>query len=330
MTAPALEVLDPGLLLTVQDGGRTNLVREGITRGGAADRRSLAIANLLVGNPWDAAALEATLLGPRLRALRAVTLGLAGTMAARVAGMARTVEPGSTVTLAVGDVLELEPAAGARGYLAVPGGIDVPVVLGSRSTVLGAGVGGFDGRSLRAGDRLAASDPDRVLAPARWPGLAAPAPVDAGHPVRILPGPDAGDLPPAVLRALEATTWTVSPTSDRVGLRLDGRPLNPGSTGELASHGVVEGTVQVPPGGRPIVLLADHQPTGGYPVIAVVVTAVLPRLGQLAPGADARFEVTTIDGARTLLAADRDAIEAAHDHLRDPARWDDPWRGAGA
>ena len=208
--------------------------------------------------------------------------------------------------------------------------LDVPVVLGSRSTVLSAGFGGFDGRALRLGDRLAAGDPDRVLPPARWPGTPAPEPVDARRPLRIVPGPDSDALGPAALDGLETNAWTVSPTSDRVGLRLDGQALAVDAAKELASHGVTEGAVQIPPDGRPIVLLVDHQPTGGYPVVAVVITADLPRLGQLAPGAEARFQLVTGAHAVGLLAADREAIREALEHLPGPAGLDDDWPTAGA
>lgn len=322
-----LEVVEPGLLLTVQDGGRPGLAGEGVTRGGAADTWSLAVANALVGNGPDAAALEATLLGPTLRALVTVTVGLAGTMAARVEARRGRIEPGSSVTLRAGETLVLEPAAdGARAYLAILGGIDVPSVLGSRSTALGAGFGGLDGRALRPGDRLAArTEPGAtpVRGPARWPGPARPVAVTTPAPLRVLPGPHALELGPDALGALLATAWTVSPTSNRVGLRLHGPALPAEASGDLASHGVVAGAVQVPPDRRPIVLGVDHQPTGGYPVVAVVITADLPRLGQLAPGAQVAFaRVTPLDARAALADADavvRDALV----HLREDARWDD-------
>jgi biotin-dependent carboxylase-like uncharacterized protein len=326
---PVLEILDPGLLLSIQDGGRPGMAPEGVTRGGAADRHSLAVANLLVGNPPDAAALEATLLGPTVRALASVTLGLAGTMAGTVTETGERVVPGSTVTLRAGDTVALEPAIGSRAYLAVPGGIDVPAVLGSRSTALGAGFGGLDGRALRAGDTLA-SAADRAVPLAHWPGVPVPDPVSTNQPLRVLPGPHAADLGNDVLDAFLATPWTISPMSDRVGLRLDGDPIPGTPAPELASHGVLAGTIQLPPDRRPIILLVDHQPTGGYPVLAVVITADLDRLGQLAPGATAWFERTTHDAARAALQAKDDAFAAALDQLRDADRWDELWRGAGA
>jgi antagonist of KipI len=325
-----LEVVEPGLLTTVQDGGRPGLAGEGVSRGGAADPWSLAVANALVGNPPDAAALELTLIGPTLRVLRAVTVGLAGTVGGRALGTAgtpATVSPGAAVTLRPGEELHLDGApAGARGYLSVPGGIDVPLVLGSRSTSLAAGFGGLDGRALRAGDRLraGAGEADLEQGPRRWPGD--PAPV-AGE-IRVLPGPHAATLGARALEALLAAEWTVSPASDRMGTRLVG-PVIPGApTGPLASLAVVPGTIQVPPDGAPIVLLVDHQPTGGYPVLAVVIGADLPALGQLAPGNTFRFAGSTNDDARHALDARRAAFEAARATLHDQEPWDDLWRWA--
>lgn len=320
-----LEVVATGLIASVQDGGRPALAAEGVTRGGAADTWSLAVANLLLGNPPDAAAIELTLPGAAVRALQPVTVALAGTIAARVDGAGRAVEPGTAIELATGAVLAIDGAlAGARSYLAVPGGIDVPDVLGSRSTALRAGFGGFEGRALRVGDRLRAAAADPVRAGARWPGP--PAPPD--RPIRFLPGPHAGVLGEAAVEALLSTRWTVAPASDRIGLRLDGDPLPGDSTGELATLGVVAGAIQVPPDRRPIVLLADHQPTGGYPVVAVAITADLPRLGQLAPGAVLRFEGTTAAAARDALLARHEDLRAAAAALGDATRWDDLWRWA--
>lgn len=324
-----LEVLDPGLLLSVQDAGRPGMASEGVTRGGAADRHSLAVANALVGNPSDAAGVEATLLGPTVRALAPVTLGLGGTMAAAVLESGERVTPGSTVTLRAGDALSLEPATGARGYLAVPGGIDVPIVLGSRSTALGGGFGGLEGRALRAGDRLASAE-DRTIPPGHWPGMPSPGIVSSAHPLHVLPGPHTAELGGDAIDALLATPWTVSPTTDRVGLRLDGDAIPDTPLADLASHGVVAGAIQVPPDRRPIVLFVDHQPTGGYPVIAVVISADLDRLGQLAPGAPVWFERTTHEEARAALQAQDDAFADALAQLRDAVRWDELWRGAGA
>ena len=323
-----LEVLEPGLLTTIQDGGRPGLTGEGVTAGGAADAWSLGVANALVGNAPSAAALEVTLLGPTVRAIRPVTVGIAGTLRALVVETGERVDPGVAIGLRAGWTLAFDATSGgARGYLAVAGGFDVPVVLGSRSTALGAGFGGVAGRALRAGDRLAAGAPPGELTPppARWPGLPAP---DAG-PIRVLPGPHAGDLDPAVLRSLVDTTWAVDSASDRVGLRLAG-PLLPGSpTAELASHGVVAGAIQLPPDRQPIVLLVDHQPTGGYPVAAVVIMADLPRLGQLPPGGPVRLALVTPAEAQRALADAAASFARSLEILAEDGAWDDLWQGAG-
>jgi biotin-dependent carboxylase-like uncharacterized protein len=340
---PVLEIVDPGLLLSVQDAGRPGLAGEGVTTGGAADPWSLAVANALVANPPGAAGLEATLLGPTLRALVPVTIALAGAMSGRLVETGERVPVGASIRLRAGSTLALGAADdGARGYLAIPGGIDVPVVLGSRSTDLRAGFGGLDGRALRPGDRLSAfssdletsdsvpelSSHDPTPAVARWPGHPSPA-TSSAAPIRVMPGPHAERLGLAAMDAFEGATWTVAPASDRQGLRLEGASVSPTTLHEVASHGVVTGAIQLPPDGRPIVLLVDRQPTGGYPVIAVVITADLARLGQLAPGMAVRFRVVDQDAATAaLLEADREMTESVA-HLRESTAWDELWRGAG-
>jgi biotin-dependent carboxylase-like uncharacterized protein len=207
--------------------------------------------------------------------------------------------------------------------LAVPGGIDVPLVLGSASTALGARFGGLDGRLLRPGDVLrAAEERDEPAAEAVWPALADDPLAAADSAIRLLPGP--ADR----LEALVAAEWRVGSGSDRVGLRLEGSTLEAPASGELLSHGVVTGAVQVPDG-TPIVLLADHQTTGGYPIAAVVITADHPRLGQLRPGVSVRFVATTIDEARLALSRQREALARGAAAVRTGSEWDDLWQSAG-
>jgi biotin-dependent carboxylase-like uncharacterized protein len=322
-----LEIIEPGLLTTIQDVGRAGLTADGVTAGGAADTWSLGVANALVGNAPGAAALELTLAGPTLRAIERVTVGLAGTIAGRVVGAGAQVAPGTSVTLQRGETLRIDAATtGARGYLAVPGGIDVPVVLGSRSTALGAAFGGLEGRALRAGDRIGSAATGEALEPppTRWPGAPAP----PSGPIRVLPGPHAHLLGGAALEALVTTDWSVESASDRIGLRLHGPGLPGAETPELATMGVLAGAIQVPRDRRPIVLLADHQPTGGYPVVAVAIRADLPALGQVAPGTSLRFERTTMGEARDALAAARRAFDEALAAMHDEGRWDELWRWA--
>jgi 5-oxoprolinase (ATP-hydrolysing) subunit C len=340
-----LEVLRAGVLSTVQDRGRPDLGALGIAPGGAADPWSMAVANRLLGNGPDAAVLEMTLAGPALRAERPMVVAIAGAdLGAVLAAGGQPVRPGSTVLLAAGDVLDFPgPAArGARAYLAVPGGIDVPIVLGSRSTALGAGFGGVEGRALRTGDRLVACGAqgerassamaDHHARTARWPGPLHAAGADPNLPdplaVRVLPGPHVtpGSEP---LAALRDGHWTVSVTGDRTGLRLAGGLLPGDFTGELASLGVTWGAVQVPPDGAPIVLLTDHQPTGGYPVLAVVIVADRPRLAQLRPGDPLRFVPSNPRAAVDALRIQRAIFAEMDRRLHDDARWEELWRSAG-
>jgi biotin-dependent carboxylase-like uncharacterized protein len=261
----------PGLLTTVQDLGRPGLARIGVPAAGAVDVEALRHANLLVGNAPTAAALEVTVLGPEL------LFEVDATVA--VAGRARFVPTGTV--LDVGRVRD-----GVRGYVAVRGGLDVPPVLGSRSTCTLSGLGP---PPLRAGDRLAvghdvAGEPRDAAAPVRAHG-----------PLRVLLGPREDALTGTGLRALLTQEWTVAPASDRTGLRLDGRPLERAGAAELPSEGVVTGAVQVPPDGRPVLFLANHPTTGGYPVVAVVCRADLGRAAQAAPGDRLSFAVPAGD-----------------------------------
>ncbi|HEX2754218.1 MAG TPA: biotin-dependent carboxyltransferase family protein [Candidatus Limnocylindrales bacterium] len=333
MTGPALEVLDGGLLTTVQDAGRPDWTHLGVPASGAADPWSLAVANLLVGNDPGRAALEMTLVGPTLVVRGAITVGLAGAdLGARIRD-GRRLAPGRSHRLGAGDFVEIPgdsrslPSTGARAYLAVPGGVDVPLVLGSRSTCLAGGFGGLDGRALRLGDGI-------------WPALAAAAgsaPVGAVRPELVWPEADGADrfdavVTPATLRvvvgpapgldALGTIDWRVGTAANRVGIRLDGEPLPDGIGGETTTHGVPWGAIQVPPDGRPIILGADHQTTGGYRVVAVVISADLAVLGQLRPGASLRLVAVDRPAALRALRARRDALSAGAAALRDAAGWD--------
>ena len=333
-----LEVIEPGLLTSIQDAGRPDWTHLGVPIGGACDRWSLAVANLLVGNEPGAAAVEMTLVGATFAIRAPITIGLGGAdLGGSVRETGRRLVPGRSYRLD-GDTTvsfdgDASREAGARAYVALPGSIEVPLVLGSASTALGAGFGGVEGRALRAGDVLqaagashGATDFDGLPPPgAAWPESPDAPFSDAAMtaPIRLLPGPARG------LESIVAAEWRVGPASDRVGLRLEGPAVDTGEAMELLSHGVVWGAIQVPAGGAPIVLLADHQTTGGYPIAAVAISADHPRLGQLRPGATVRFESTTIDVARLALARQRAALAHGAASLRDDAGWDELWQSAG-
>ena len=305
MPSGEIVVVEPGLLTSVQDATRRwGSQRYGVSVGGSLDALAARAANALVGNAPDAALLEITWDGPVLRFSSAVTVAITGAVFdtavdGRPAPHATAVAVRAGATLSFGIL-----RTGARAYLAFRGGIDVGEVLGSRSTDLRAGFGGFEGRALRAGDRLpigAAVAPAAPPPASERPLAVSVPPADA--PVRILPGPHLDRFDPDVLDALCAEPWTVSAQADRMGYRLDGPPLAHAGVSEVPSLGLPSGAIQVPGDGRPIVLLADHQPTGGYPVPAVVIGADLRVLAQRLPGDEVRFEV--VSEQRALEAVER-------------------------
>jgi biotin-dependent carboxylase-like uncharacterized protein len=281
-----IEVLRPGPLTTVQDLGRPGYAHLGVGRSGAADRASLRLANRLVGSPEGAAGLEITLGGFAARfAGRAVVALTGAPVPIRLAG--RSAAPYGPIEVGPGDEMELGvPDRGTRTYLAVRGGLDVPAVFGSRSTDL---LGGLGPPAVAAGTRLAigrqtAGFPIVDLAP--MPDL----PAELVLPARA--GPRADWFAPGALDLLGTRPYQVTAASNRVGLRLSGPPLRHAGARELPTEGLVEGALQVPPDGQPIVMLADHPVTGGYPVIAVVDEAAIPLAAQTRPGDHLRFRLT--------------------------------------
>jgi biotin-dependent carboxylase-like uncharacterized protein len=302
--ANALTVLEPGLFTTVQDAGRWGHQQFGVPVSGAMDWMSCRIANLLVGNAEDAALLEATLTGPVLRFESATVVAVAGAdLGASLDGHA--LRPGMFGHAQPGSELRFgERKYGARTYIAFSGGIEVAQVLGSRATHALSAMGGFDGRALRAGDRLpigtagrGAKGPGngRRLQETDWlGGQSAPA------RVRVVPGPQDNRFPAGALSRLGNARFIVSPQSNRMGYRLTGAAVPP-PRGDMISDSTFTGAVQIPPSGEPILLMADRQTTGGYAQLATVITADLPLAAQLAPGDPIEFSVCTLDEAQTAL-----------------------------
>jgi antagonist of KipI len=285
---PVVEVLEGGLLTTVQDAGRPGLRRLGVASGGAADAVARTAALGAVGGEPDAAVLECTVGGPRLRFLASVAFAVSGAdLGARLerGDLGTWPVPHETRVLArAGNILSFAARRrGCRAYVAFAGGIDVPVVLGSRATDLGAGFGGLEGRALRRGDRLGRAGPPHT-------GDAMPTPMaradDPRAKVRVVLGPQADAFEPAAVETLLREEWRLATSSDRVGLRLEGPRLEHRARAEIVSDGMLPGCIQVPPDGKPIVMLVDAPTTGGYPKIATVVGADLGRLAQLLPGVD--------------------------------------------
>ncbi|GHK02968.1 allophanate hydrolase [Streptomyces sp. Y2F8-2] len=283
MADRALVVVRAGLLTTVQDRGRPGHAHLGVPRSGALDAPAAALVNRLVGNPPEAAVLETTLNGCALRPRSAVTVAVGGAPCA-VTVDGRPAPWGAPVRVPGGALLEMEPArAGVRGYIGIAGGVAVDPVLGSRSTDLLSGLGPpplADGAVLPLG---VPTGPH-----ARVDAVPQPGP-PAELVLRVTLGPRADWFTRDALRTLVTRAYRVSAASNRIGLRTEGPALERARNGELPSEGMVLGAVQVPPDGRPVVFLADHPTTGGYPVIAVVRTADLAAAAQAAPGTPVRF-----------------------------------------
>lgn len=302
-----LEILEPGFLTTVQDRGRGGFEQYGVTRGGAMDVLALRAANRLVGNGDDEAALELAAGGLRVRGSSRTLAAVTGAEY-ELAIDGRPVPAHTALLMRAGETLSVGARTrGGYGYLAFAGGIEVPRVLGARATDLRGGFGGFEGRALRTGDRLAVgrTPNDRALERA---GRTLPAHLveyyRAGLPIRILWGPHDEFFSEDARAAFIRSGYTVGEHSDRMGMRLAGPPIAP-RAGELLSCGLVRGAVQAPPDGQPIILQADCQTTGGYPILGTVVRADQARLAQKRPGEIVRFAVVSADEAR----AAWDAVE---------------------
>ena len=299
----ALKILRPGLLTTVQDCGRWGHQSQGVPVSGAMDVYSHRLANNIIANPPHAATLEVTLMGPQVEFVEAAVFAVSGaefrlTLNDSAVPMNQPIEAGPGSCLRFGDRMR-----GARAYLAVLGGIDVPSVLGSRSTHVVSRMGGYEGRALRAGDVVKTGpetrsgvffgDTLRKRLPISFP--------EGGARLRVIAG--------ALIHLLEGRSFTLSPRSDRMGYRLESvHQRTAVSSAELISTAVPMGAVQIPPTGQPILLMADRATSGGYALAGTVITADLPAAGQLAPGDWIEFEACSLQDADAALRALEDSL----------------------
>lgn len=312
-----VDVLEPGLATTVQDLGRSGSYNVGIPPSGALDQRSARLANLLVGNPEDAALLEAAYLGPKLAFRGPGTRVVAVTGAdAPVLLNGEPVAPWESVEVGDGDVLSFGYlTAGARFYVAVSGGVDVPVVLGSRSTYQLGALGGFEGRALAAGDVLALGDEAGEPRPRQVPADQRPT-LTREVELRVVLGLYDYRLTPESVDVLLGSVWSLSPVADRTGFRYGGPPLTfnervqPFGAGSDPSNivdaGYPIGSIQVPSGTEPIILHRDAVSGGGYAMVGTVISVDLDRIAQSSPGAQTRLVSVTLD----------QALEARREHRR--------------
>ncbi|GGA26561.1 biotin-dependent carboxyltransferase family protein [Paenibacillus physcomitrellae] len=322
----SLMIGKPGLLTTVQDLGRFGFQKYGVIASGAMDGFALRTANLLVGNPQGAAGLEITMLGPEIWFEHTALISVCGgDLTPQLNGQPfplwRTVlvPKGSVVTFG-------RMQLGCRAYLAVAGGIDVPLEINSRSTYLRAGIGGYQGRALRSGDVipvgkstplgsqllgvLVRNEEREAGAVSRWSAASSLRPAYTVSPeVRVIAGEQYKDFTADSRQCFESEVFAVLPESDRMGYRFTGSPLKLEKPAEMISTAVTFGTVQVPPGGNPIVLMADRQTTGGYPVIAQVASVDLPLLAQVNLGGKVRFRLISLEEAQHLHLQREEALQ---------------------
>jgi len=303
----AIVVIKPGMLTTIQDEGRWGLQARGVPVAGPMDPVSHRMANALVGNDRDAALLEVTLVGPELEfddeRLVAVTgaafdLWLDG----------KAVPHNAAFTAAAGSRLRFgQRRIGARSYLAVAGGIAVTPTLGSRSTHLISAMGGIDGRALRALDRLPLGPATGVPSAAGQRAAIVPLP-DRHARVRVRPGPQVEYFSSDALDVLQSAPYVIGQNSDRMGFRLEGPRLAHARGADIISDATPLGVLQVPASGQPILLMADRQTTGGYPMIATVISADLPIAGQLGPGDEVSFATCSLQEAMAALIVQERAL----------------------
>lgn len=321
-----IEFMEPGLLTTIQDLGRTGLRHYGIAVGGALDTVALRLANVLVGNGEQEATLEITAVGPSFRCTGSGLIALCGgDLSPTVDGI--ELPQWRPVSIPAGAVVEFgEARHGWRAYIAIAGGLDVAEVMGSRSTWTRAGIGGVMGRAVRRGDILHSRDEHLASEPStnisglldRGPfwstcwRIALPYHVRRSRGdllLRVISGAEFGEFAAEMVEEFLTAAYTVTTQSDRMGYRLSGPAIRPSRPLELLSEGVAVGTIQIPPDGEPIVLLADCQTIGGYPRIAHIATVDLPLIAQAKPGDTVRFERISLDTAQMLYVERERMIE---------------------
>jgi antagonist of KipI len=300
-----------GLFTTIQDLGRYGHQRFGVSVSGAMDRNALRIGNRIVGNPDGAAALEITLQDPDVEFTGDALIAITGAdLSPSLNG--DSIPMWSAVLVRRGERVRFGPRRqGCRSYLCVSGGLDVPAVLGSRSTDVRAGIGGLGGRRLGKGDEIYFGTPVRETArPLGWEFPVDARPEYSVAPVlRLIPGPQTECFSPDAMDTLFTNAYVVAPDSDRMGFRLDGAPVAHRGSMEWISDATAAGTIQVPADRRPILLMADCQTTGGYPKIASVISVDMGQAGQLAPGDRVRFAPTTAAEALILFRMERAKLD---------------------
>ena len=318
MSSQSIEVISAGLLTTVQDLGRKGYQRYGIPVCGALDPVSLRVANVLVGNPEGRAGLEITVLGPTIKFTSDSVVALVGADF-KIDLNGREVRTWESIEVSAGSVLSIGTALdGVRAYLAIAGGVDVPLVMNSRSTDLKGVFGGFEGRALQDGDSLPIGHSRHVL---NWSQRGLPAGISRQptfgqeFQVRVVLGPQDSEFTQSGIETMLTSEYTVSSDSDRMGYRLEGTEITHESGPDIVSDGTALGSIQVPGSGQPIILLADRGTTGGYTKIATVIAPDIGLLSQALPGAKVRFMAVSVEESHEVLREQEEMIREIKSHV---------------
>ncbi|MCA0988532.1 biotin-dependent carboxyltransferase family protein [Guptibacillus algicola] len=299
MSNDLFKVKKPGLLTTIQDHGRVGYQQYGIVVAGAMDSFSMNISNFLVGNKGDEAVLEVTVMGPKLEVLGDAIIAICGgNLSPTVNG--KNVPMWKSFEVNAGDRLEFgQPVEGARSYISVAGGFDIPIVMGSKSTYLKAGIGGFEGRALERGDvlksaRNAKGKRGRALHYDEVPTY------EKEITIRVVMGPHLHAFTDEAVETFLSSTYEVTPKSDRMGYRVTGPTLEHETSADIISEAIPLGGIQVPANGEPIILMSDRQTTGGYTRIATVISNDISSLAQAMPGCKIRFQEVSVEEAQEI------------------------------
>ena len=306
----SITVLNPGVLTTVQDKGRVGYQQFGVPAAGAVDPRSVAVANIILGNPEDEAVLECTMMGPQLRFDAANCIAITGgDLQPTLDG--QPIKSYAAIPVAAGQTLRFKgPKTGCRAYIAFAGGLDVPLVMGSRSTYMKGKIGGVEGRKLQKDDviKFRKPNPDlrglniRHISPEFVPRLE--------YKLRVVLGPQDDMFTEHGIETFLSESYVVTPEFDRMGCRLDGEIIeHKGESGDIISDGIAFGAIQVPTAGKPIIMLSDRQTTGGYTKIANVISADFRILAQLKAGDRVRFAQVSVAAAQDALLTQRAALK---------------------
>jgi len=309
MTQNVIEILDGGLLTTIQDTGRFGFQKFGIPVSGAMDIQSLKIANKLLNNPINAACIEITVIGPKIKFLKDTFISITGANISPKINNKKT-QMWQSIKIKKGDILEFkELLDGMRSYIAFVEGIDVEKIMDSRSTYLQGNLGGFKGRKLESGDILKSfknNDDDNNMHLRKYEPLV----YGHEHAIRIILGPQNDYFPPESISTLLNSEYTISLESDRMGYRLNGPTIKHIDTPDIISDGSPYGAIQIPGDGIPIILLADRGTTGGYTKIATIISSDLTKLAQALPGDILKFSVITIEEATKLIKSESQYLES--------------------